>query len=263
MDLSWSFSAARSGNARRKHNPGPALAYPSDEGEVMIIGRNDGMEEEEEEVGTPSPPPVEEAGNPDHYNTLNPKERGFLVRKNRKLAQILGEDPIISPYSPVPDGIAQLESIPIDRLVVPTDSDLKGDAASFLSLPPSPVSPSFETDAEIDRKRKRARLAKLHRYLGGDVPAEKVLGITEYMRDLDLPSTEASGPAQEERAWRNLTWRRKSMVATFPNWEEEIGESMHKDELSEREKATNVKRAYKMEKVSLRPGFKRSNLMSE
>ncbi|KAI9444940.1 hypothetical protein H4582DRAFT_865702 [Lactarius indigo] len=87
-------------------------------------------------------------------------------------------------------------------------------------------SPDFMTDSpEDDRRRRREKIAKLHRYLGS--PLDPAIG--------------SISP-------RHLGRRRSSSAAELKrNWFD--GDDRVKEELDEREKAINVRRAVKMEKM--------------
>ncbi|PFH52321.1 hypothetical protein AMATHDRAFT_2323 [Amanita thiersii Skay4041] len=120
---------------------------------------------------------------------------------------------------------------------------------SYLSLFES-LSP--EEQAEEDRRRKRDKLAKLHRFLGYRVPPSLVLGIDD--PDTSLPPILPPGAMHSQsntddvsrRAW--LRRRRSSSVAAIPSsWSDDVDRL--KEELNDKEKAINVKRAQKMEKV--------------
>ena len=112
-----------------------------------------------------------------------------------------------------------------------------------------------EEQEEEERKRKRDKLAKLHRFLGSRVPIELVLGHGE--TSLPLPLPQAAEPvsskfgivseAEEPRkVW--LSRRRSSSATIFPTHSDDL--ERLKEELNEQEKATYVRRAQKMEKVS-------------
>lgn len=124
-------------------------------------------------------------------------------------------------------------------------------------LPLSPSTPSLlslspEELAEEERRRKREKLAKLHRFLGSRVPTDLVLGPlggiplpAPAQSPLDMMREEEENDLQ--RMWRRR--RRSSSAAEFAGkWSEEIDRL--KEELNGREKAINVRRAVKMEKVS-------------
>ena len=109
---------------------------------------------------------------------------------------------------------------------------------------------SSDVLAEDERRRKREKLAKLHRFLGSRVPPHLVLGPLDEGAPLPPPassphSTLDDGEARKVRMLR----RRSSSSAEFSRtWSDGIDRL--KEELNEREKAINVRRAVKMEKVS-------------
>ncbi|KAF8963932.1 hypothetical protein BDZ97DRAFT_2011528 [Flammula alnicola] len=96
-----------------------------------------------------------------------------------------------------------------------------------------------DEQADEERRRKRERLAKLHRFLGSRVPA-----------NLRAP-TSSKGASSESDDSSRKTWlkrRRSSSAAILPSsWPEEL--ERVKEELDDKEKALNVRRAHKMEKV--------------
>lgn len=114
------------------------------------------------------------------------------------------------------------------------------------------LSLSAEQLAEEDRRRKRERLAKLHRFLGSRVPAHLVLGPLDEGLPLPLPASpspqdDMCGEDADARKLR-LRRRRSSSAAEFAGtWSDEIDRL--KEDLNDREKAINVRRAVKMEKV--------------
>ncbi|TFK77513.1 hypothetical protein BDN72DRAFT_47418 [Pluteus cervinus] len=124
-----------------------------------------------------------------------------------------------------------------------------------------PSSPSYqsmyenmtpEEQAEEDRRKKREKLARLHRFLGSRVPPDLVLGI-------DIPPAECMLPPaafdsailgeddpNSRKAW--MKRRRSSSAAAFSStWSDTLDRL--KEDLNEKEKAINVRRAQKMEKV--------------
>jgi hypothetical protein len=197
---------------------------------------------------------------------LAPRERELLIKKNRKLAQIFGpESSLPNLRSPRKDLIfpSQVHNIQIsneqiflsplvptaessyleNQEVIPSDSftssdmlyrasddeiETSADQGKSFSIP---ASVAIETIAE--RRRKIAQLAKLHRYLGSGVPAERVFGITEFMRDLDLP-----------RHTDEFDGGSNSLVAPEAS-------DTDSPRMSNSERAAKVKRASKIEKVSL------------
>ncbi|KAL0951805.1 hypothetical protein HGRIS_008472 [Hohenbuehelia grisea] len=102
--------------------------------------------------------------------------------------------------------------------------------------------------AEEERRRKREKLTKLHRFLGSRVPANLVLDVPDPLLTLPplAPSLDTDDSAEAHKAW--LRRRRSSSAAAFPSsWSDELDRL--KVDLNEREKAINVRRALKMEKV--------------
>lgn len=100
----------------------------------------------------------------------------------------------------------------------------------FSSTPSLVDSLDPDRQAEVERRRKRDRLAKLHRFLGSRVPPDLVLG-----SPADPPSS--SPPMECMRGYKG--------GAMDPHEYFDRG----KEELDQREKALNVRRAQKMEKV--------------
>ncbi|KAF9486370.1 hypothetical protein BDN70DRAFT_821991 [Pholiota conissans] len=103
--------------------------------------------------------------------------------------------------------------------------------------------------AEEERRRKRERLAKLHRFLGSRVPAHLVLGTADPADLASLPLPQAS--SEEDSTGSRKTWlkrRRSSSAVILPSFRLDELERV-KEELDDKEKAINVRRAHKMEKV--------------
>ncbi|KAJ6486195.1 hypothetical protein C8R47DRAFT_1047815 [Mycena vitilis] len=129
-------------------------------------------------------------------------------------------------------------------------------------LPTSPSSPSlFETlspeeQAEEERRKKRDKLAKLHRFLGSRVPTNLVLG-PEYLETALPPPVVALDGTLAMAADPNTsiarggpTWvkrRRSSSAAVLSSWSDDLDRL--KEDLNDKEKAIIVRRAQKMEKV--------------
>ena len=111
--------------------------------------------------------------------------------------------------------------------------------------------------AEEERRRKREKLAKLHRFLGSRVPASLVLGLNDADPDASLPAPQsplpapaipADGPSDTDaRAWRRLRRRSSSAAEMKSVWLDPADRV--KEDLDDREKAINVRSAIKMEKV--------------
>ena len=143
-----------------------------------------------------------------------------------------------------------------------SDTFDQGDAASVIleedkiikRLPVIPAQsqsgPMFDEDEQADeRRRKREKLAKLHRFLGSRVPINLVLG-TDIQPSLPSPYFSPIGSLYRDEDGQT-TWlkRRKSSSAILssPHWSNDL--ERVKEELNEQEKFINVRRAVKMEKV--------------
>lgn len=97
---------------------------------------------------------------------------------------------------------------------------------------------------EEDRRRRREKIAKLHRFLGSRVPTSLVLGFSA--SDDTLPALEPT-TIDDVRTSRHNRRRSSSAAETRGNW---FGpDDRMKEELDEHEKAINVRRALKMEKM--------------
>jgi hypothetical protein len=108
---------------------------------------------------------------------------------------------------------------------------------------------SPEEQAEEERKRKRQKLVKLHRFLGSRVPTGLVLGPD--VPEVSLPPEITVNSLQEDKDLPRKVWarrRRSSSAAVFPSsWPDDLDRL--KEDLNDEEKAINVRRAHKMEKV--------------
>jgi hypothetical protein len=123
---------------------------------------------------------------------------------------------------------------------------------SSYSLPSLPCSPQsgpeefmrYPCSPEENRRRRREKIAKLHRFLGSRVPTSLVLGLSGADDVLPVLDHTASNLRTSHPGRR-----RSSSAAEFKgNWFDP--DDRVKEELDEREKAINVRRAVKMEKVS-------------
>jgi hypothetical protein len=117
------------------------------------------------------------------------------------------------------------------------------------SLPPTPAL-TEEALAEEERRRKRKKLAKLHRFLGSCVPADLALGVVDPLEDdlpIPSPATNTSGGALNEDRVR-WSRRRSNTVATLGAGDVDAWDRL-KENLHGEEKAISVRRAQKMEKV--------------
>ena len=168
-----------------------------------------------------------------------------------------------------PDEISVLGS-PINRK--PTDHSLvSSSVSSFIDLsddlgsaspktagdlPGRPHSPSqqsvfenmsAEEQAEECRRRKREKLARLHRFLGSQVPVHLALGLDDPETSLPPLRTDVISGSKEDRKVVVRRRRCSSVEAYPPGWSDESDRI--RQDLNVREKAINVRRAQKMEKV--------------
>ncbi len=104
----------------------------------------------------------------------------------------------------------------------------------------------YRRSPEEDRRRRRDKIAKLHRFLGSRVPTSLILGLSD--ADDALPALDPTiDNVRTSRTSRHNRRRSSSATETRSNW---FGpDDRMKEELDEREKAINVRRAVKMEKV--------------
>ncbi|KAJ3721939.1 hypothetical protein C8R42DRAFT_67838 [Lentinula raphanica] len=123
-------------------------------------------------------------------------------------------------------------------------------------ITPSLMSP--EERAEAEKRRKREKLAKLHRFLGSRVPAGLVLGQSDEDSESGLPGlsmaeeTDAEGSSEEKRSWkRGMTKvaRRRSGSESGVSSDWSDIRDRRKDDMGEGEKLRMVKRAIRLEKV--------------
>ena len=116
---------------------------------------------------------------------------------------------------------------------------------------------SPEERVEEEKRRKREKVAKLHRFLGSRVPTELVV------KPVPVSPLPPVAPGQEralaalsegEGPFPPIRWvrRRRNSIATSDPLERLPDSERMKEELSETEKALVVKRAYKMERVRSR-----------
>jgi len=110
---------------------------------------------------------------------------------------------------------------------------------------------SKEELLEEERRRRREKLAKLHRHLGSRVPINLVLGgdhADSTPHDPSMDWKASSSDADNPPARMAWPMRRRSSSAAFPPaWSD--AHQRRKEDLDTKEKALNVRRAQKMEKV--------------
>jgi hypothetical protein len=175
-----------------------------------------------------------------------PLATGFTLYVDDEQDETAAKDPFRSPkFVDSPDAASTRSFIDL------SDDEIRDDDVSDLSFfPPRPdrrrclhhstSTPSLvesldsEAQAEIEKRRKREKLARLHRFLGSHVPPEAVTG--------SLFGPPSAPPAVPEES-NHEHWVRRNKSP--PPYEFDRG----KEELDEREKALNVRRAQKMERV--------------
>jgi hypothetical protein len=113
------------------------------------------------------------------------------------------------------------------------------EAASLFSL-------TIEEQEEEARRKKREKLAKLHRFLGSRVPAELALGLRSPSM-LPAVASEDEGTEEERPVFRRRRRRSRSFADYSMSYVKQADRL--KSELDVEEKAMNVWRAAKMEKV--------------
>jgi hypothetical protein len=122
------------------------------------------------------------------------------------------------------------------------------------SLPPAHSLETRFVDQERERRQKRERLAKLHRFLGSQVPADLVLGINNNnvscLPPLQDRSTQTRVCDKDENAGK--TWMghhtSRSVILEPTTWTGDFEKS--KADSDHRERIAFVRRAQKMEKAS-------------
>ncbi|KAH7915715.1 hypothetical protein BJ138DRAFT_997166 [Hygrophoropsis aurantiaca] len=144
-----------------------------------------------------------------------------------------------------------------------SDEDTPNDGASFISASGrlkkgerchefrySTTAPSLaetlspEAQFEAEKRRKRDKLAKLHRFLGSRVPTDLVVGA---MAGPPLPPSLLIDTMLPEYGPRQAWMYRRRSGSALPSRSEPFDRV--KQDLDGEEKALNVKRAHKMEKV--------------
>ncbi|CAE6489898.1 unnamed protein product [Rhizoctonia solani] len=242
-------------------------------------------------------------GRPSTSNMRTAAERAELVKKTRKIQQMLGDVPPVSGATGSTFYRVSRAARSEDSLVSPTSAVLviggstehRGhrSTASLSSRPLLALSPGLQTDGllnirtsgsgddfglglndaglspitsaqpeDIDgdghendqdedetalaRRAKRAKVAKLHRYLGSRVPAHLVLGLDEsWDPEQDLPDVRSEDGA-ETGSMFSAKKKRRASDGDYTLHEEEINDL---SVMSSEEKARAVRRKAKMEKM--------------
>jgi hypothetical protein len=192
---------------------------------------------------------------PDDVSFLSiksPTFNGYPSPSNSKFQDEMDPQARTSSSDAAPrDASNQIRSSPPTSFIDLSDDGVKSSSTSLAISNSLPLeSMSLEESADNERRRKRERLAKLHRFLGSRVPANLVLGIDDVEASLP-PPTPMGSLSESDDANIRKTWlkrrRSSSAVLATPAWDD--GLERAKAELDDREKAINVRRAQKMEKV--------------
>jgi len=122
------------------------------------------------------------------------------------------------------------------------------DTASLLTLTSTEMH-------EEEQRRKREKLVKLHRFLGSRVPTDLVLGLGLSQSPPLLPPTSPDVEDWDTRKKFRMRKRRSSSYAEYTR-PLTAQEDRMKSELDMEEKALNVRRAAKMEKVGVSQPFR-------
>lgn len=134
-----------------------------------------------------------------------------------------------------------------DKRPIPTFSPHSFPSPPQLSSLDSADSMLYRRTPEEERRRRREKIAKLHRFLGSRVPTSLVLGFSASHDALPALDRTIDNVRTSTSTGRHNRRRSSSAAETRSNW---FGpDDRMKEELDEREKAINVRRAIKMEKV--------------
>jgi len=129
--------------------------------------------------------------------------------------------------------------------------DLSDDGSSIDTtlLPPAHSLGTRFVDQERERRQKRERLAKLHRFLGSQVPVDLVLGINNNNVSCLPPLQDRSTRTRVSDKNAGKTWMKhhssRSVILEPTTWSGDFERSK-----VDRERIAFVRRAQKMEKVS-------------
>ena len=171
----------------------------------------------------------------------NKHSRMQLSRKERPLAAILSPVPSHTSFIDLSDddSAAETPGYATDRRGASFSMESTiDDTASLLTLTSTEVH-------EEEQKRKREKLVKLHRFLGSRVPVDLALGLDfSIPPPLPPPALPEIEPEDTRKKFRMRRRRSASLTEHTITREDRM-----KSELDMEEKALNVRRAAKMEKV--------------
>lgn len=178
---------------------------------------------------------------PDDVSSVTSSSQGSLLSPSKDQAGHHAQAQIMSVNDTFDGGDTASVMLEADKITKP-----------FPYIPSqSQLGTMLDEEQADERRRKREKLAKLHRFLGSRVPINLILG-TEDNVEASLPSPFFSPISPLNRNDdRQTTWlkRRKSSSAILssPHWSNDL--ERVKEELNDQEKLINVRRAVKMEKV--------------
>lgn len=135
--------------------------------------------------------------------------------------------------------------------------NLSDDGSSIVDIPslrtPHSLKTRFVEQREREKRQKRERLAKLHRFLGSQVPADSVLGMnnnnTSFLPPPQEQSTQTRVCDKDDKTCRTMVNHHSSSVILEPStWSGDL--ERPKAEFDQKERISSVRRAQKMEKAS-------------
>ena len=178
--------------------------------------------------------------------------QSFLSNKPVRLR--LSRRETSSPVSPAPSPMSFIDLSDDDSA-----AETQRNSIGHRRQPSSPIEPMIDDIASLltltstemheeEQRRKREKLVKLHRFLGSRVPADLVLGLDFSQPSPTIPPT---SPGVEEADTRKKFRMRRRRSGSYAEYTRPLTaqEDRMKSELDMEEKALNVRRAAKMEKV--------------
>lgn len=193
-------------------------------------------------------------GSNEEDSVFDHDQRSFRSNKHSRVRLSRRERLQTSIVSPVPSHTSFIDLSDDDCVVETSKDDIdyrRWDPFSRESTIDDTASLSTLTSSQIHeevQKRKREKLVKLHRFLGSRVPTDLVLGL-----DLSLspPLPPPASPEIEPEDTRKKFRMRKRRSTSLTEYARPLTtrEDRMKSELDMEEKALNVRRAAKMEKV--------------
>lgn len=162
-------------------------------------------------------------------------EEGMRTPRRSRSADILNEEQERDPPN----------SSKFYELDTPSPNAMNGSYSSFQDSMNSKLSEE-EDEWKAERRQKRAKLAKIHRYLGSKVPAELVLGYSSSTIPPAAPQRESPdhGKARKSRARSASTNDQYGSESSHMS-----SESRNLDTMKEKERMLQIRRTAKIEQV--------------